>query len=143
MPSLGKGLEGEMARNRQSWLRSLILALPGYLFTVIAAIPASILGWLLLANGYSRQNALFVSIMAAVSVGFMLEGLVKIGSRSVRKKKVTDWAYFEVSIQYISSPPTRQPVFQTATEDDEQYAHTLIFFGRPPVPAFSQFHRIA
>src|SRR5438874_7526811 len=60
-----------------SWLDSWLATFPGYLFTVVAAIPAAALGWVLIAKGFDRENVFIFVVPLAVLLGFCLEASVK------------------------------------------------------------------
>lgn len=65
-----------MAAHPQSWLHSTLEVWFGYFLTAICAIPASVLGLLLINKGVGRQLALIVSVSLAVLAGFVGERLV-------------------------------------------------------------------
>src|SRR5436305_8115176 len=60
-----------------SYLDSWLATFPGYLFTVVAAIPMAALGWFLIAKGFHRENVFIFVVPLAVLLGFCLEASVK------------------------------------------------------------------
>jgi|GEM_PF-6139062 len=75
-----------MARHPQSWLHKTFEVWLGYLLTGICAIPASILGLLLINRGLGRQAALIVSVSLAVLAGLAAERFVD--WRSNRQRRI-------------------------------------------------------
>ena len=65
-----------MAPHPQSWLHNTLEVWFGYFLTAICAIPASILGLLLINKGVGRQLAVIISVSLAVLAGFAGERLV-------------------------------------------------------------------
>lgn len=59
-----------------SWLHNTLEVWLGYLLTAVGAIPASVLGLLLINRGVGRQLALIISVSVAVLFGFVGERLV-------------------------------------------------------------------
>lgn len=122
----------------QSWWRNFVKVLPGYLFTVSAAVPVSAFGWILHTNGVSRQNALGISIITATSLGFILEAIIgKIWSK--HEHPVDSTYRVQINVQYLSPPPV-VPVFETAIDDDKKPASVIILLTPKISPHISEFH---
>lgn len=65
-----------MGAPNRSWFHGTLEAWLGYFLTAICAIPASLVGLLLVNKGIGRQLALFVSVCLAVFAGSAGERLV-------------------------------------------------------------------
>jgi hypothetical protein len=70
-----------MDRHLPSWLRETFRIWGQYLAIVLAAIPAAILGALLIARGFSEQTAMIVCVPLALSMAFVGWQLVALWSR--------------------------------------------------------------
>lgn len=81
-----------MVQHPRSWLLNTINVWLGYFLTAIAAIPASVLGLLLISKGVGQQVAILISVSLAVLGGFMAEQLVAFWSRKQRRLVVSPLA---------------------------------------------------
>src|SRR5437667_2370043 len=89
-----------------SWLDSWLATFPGYLFTVVAAIPVAALGWALIAKGFDRENVFIFVVPLAVLLGFCLEASVKaIFNQKPRKFQRTYASH--VQYAYLGTAPIK------------------------------------